>query len=120
MILETYRLAGISDIPLQSRAWTVIPFKVIPEESTADFDLESRKAGHGFINGPLKALRVHRVGHHGGKPIKRRIVPPLDGGIHHGRVVQMVPWLRSNRFHTFSLLLIKNPTCLYSYYSMNW
>mgnify|MGYP000659381501 CR=1 FL=1 len=89
LVLKAHRLTGISDVPLQGGAGPVVPFEVIPEKAPADLYLKARKAGHGLVNGPLKALRVHGFGHHGGKPVQGGIVSPLDSGIHHGRVVQV-------------------------------
>lgn len=101
MVLKPHRLTGIADIPLQDRSGGIVPLKIVPEKSSAYFHLKSGKPGHGFVDGPLKKLRVHRLCHHGGKPVQSGVTSALDGRVHHGRVIQMVPRVGSRRFHIF-------------------
>ena len=91
VLLETHRLAGVAHVLLHEGAGGVVGLKVIPEKAPADVDPEAGEPGHGLVDGPLESVRVHHVRHHRRKAVDGGVVLLLDGGIHHGGVVQTVP-----------------------------
>ena len=92
-VLKVHRLTGVLDVRLQKGPGGIVWLKVVPEYPPANLHVEAGKPGQGAVNGPLQGLGVHLTGHHGGKAIHRRVVAALNGGVHHGGVVQLKPAL---------------------------
>lgn len=91
ILSKAHRLAWIFHILLDKGARRAVGLKVIPEGAPLNADPESREPGQGLVDGPLQRLGVHQLCHHGGKTVDRRVVLLLNGGVHHGRIVQLVP-----------------------------